>query len=56
MFLYADDIILLSPSVGKLQLLLTYGEHELDYLNMSINTKKLVALELDIDLINHVVV
>ena len=39
-FLYADDIILLSPSVGNLQLLLTYFEHELDYLDMSINTQK----------------
>ena len=39
-FLYADDIILLSPSVGNLQLLLTYCEHELDYLDMSMNIKK----------------
>ena len=38
-FLYADDIILLSPSVGKLHLLLTYCEHEQDFLEMSINTK-----------------
>ena len=41
-FLYADDIILLSPSVGNLQLLLTYCEHELDYLDMSLNTKKIM--------------
>ena len=39
-FLYADDIILLSPSVGNLQLLLTYCEHALYYLDMSINTNK----------------
>ena len=37
-FLYADDIILLTPSVGNLQLLLTYCEHELDYVDTSINT------------------
>ena len=55
-FLYADDIILLSPSVGNLQLLLTYCEHELDYLDLSINTKNHVALELVIDLTNRVVV
>ena len=41
MFLYADDMILLSLSVGNLQLLLTYCEDELDYLDMSINTKKI---------------
>ena len=40
MFLYADDIILLSSSVGNLQLQLIYCEQELDYLDMSINTKK----------------
>ena len=39
-FLYADDIILLSSSVGNLQLILTYCEHELDYFDMSINTHK----------------
>ena len=56
-FLYADDIILLSPSVGNLQLLLAYCEHELDYLDMSINTKKNHdALELVKDLTNYVVV
>ena len=41
-FLYADDSILLSPSVDNLQLLLTYCEHELDYLDMSINTNKII--------------
>ena len=39
-FIYADDIILLSPSVGNLQLLLTHWNHELDCLDMPINTKK----------------
>ena len=33
-FLNGDDIILLSPSVDNLQLLLTYCEHELDYIDM----------------------
>ena len=49
-FLYADDIMLLSPSVGNLQLLLTY-------LEMSLNTQKNVASELlVIDLTNYFVV
>ena len=39
-FLYADVTILLSSSVGNLQLLVAYCKHELDYLDMSINTKK----------------
>jgi len=38
--LYADDILLLSPSVYYLQQLLTICELELSWLDMLINTKK----------------
>lgn len=38
--LYADDILLIAPSVGELQRLLDDCEVELNYLDMSINVKK----------------
>ena len=38
--LYADDILLLAPSVCELQRLLDACERELDWLDMDINTKK----------------
>ena len=39
-YLYADDILLLSPSITGLQLLLNACEQELDDLDMRINVKK----------------
>ena len=39
-FLYADDIILLAPSVQALQLLINIRISELHYLGMAINVKK----------------
>ena len=39
-FLYADDIILLAPSVQALQLLINICISELNYLDMAINVKK----------------
>ena len=38
--MYADDIILLAPSVSALQHLLDVCESELQYLDMSINVNK----------------
>jgi len=38
--LYADDIILLAPSVTALQQLLLLCEEELSLLGMSLNVKK----------------
>ena len=38
-FLYADDIILLAPSVQALQLLVNICISELNYLDMAINVK-----------------
>ena len=38
--LYADDIMLLTRSVCELQRMLTAREHELSWLDMSINSKK----------------
>ena len=40
--LYADDIILTAPSVRTLQHLLDVCQQELDYLDMSINAKKIL--------------
>ena len=42
-FLYADDILLLAPSVDALQKLLTFCENELKTLDLSINAKKSVC-------------
>ena len=39
-FLYADDILLISPSVSALQTLLCACEEELKLLDMQLNTKK----------------
>jgi len=38
--LYADDILLISPSITNLERLLHRCEHELSWLDMSINLKK----------------
>ena len=42
--LYADDILLLSPSVSRLQKLLHDCEDEFEYLDMNINTTKTACL------------
>lgn len=39
-FLYADDIVLLAPSIDALQKLLTLCEQHLAYLDMALNAKK----------------
>jgi hypothetical protein len=44
--LYADDIILLAPSVQTLQRLIDICEIELNYLDMRINSKKSVCLRI----------
>ena len=44
--LYADDILLLAPSVTELQRLLTASEQELNWLDMSINAKKSCCLRI----------
>lgn len=44
--LYADDIILLSPSVSSLQQLLHVCELELQYLDMAINAKKTACMRI----------
>ena len=41
-FVYADDIILLAPSVTELERLLHICQKELEWLDMSINFKKIV--------------
>ena len=43
-FLYADDILLIAPSVTALQILLTACEDELEYLDMRINANKSVCI------------
>ena len=43
-FLYADDILLLAPSVSSLQKLLSACEEELYFLDMRINDKKSVCI------------
>ena len=43
-FLYADDIILLSPSLDSLQQMLTICETELAFLDMALNVKKSVCI------------
>jgi hypothetical protein len=43
-FLYADDILLLAPSVNALQSLLSACEEELLYLDMQINVKKSMCI------------
>lgn len=44
--LYADDILLLSPSVSSLQTILSECEKELSYLDMQINISKSVCLRI----------
>ena len=39
-FLYADDILLVAPSVSSLQRILSLCEAELELLDMRVNTKK----------------
>jgi len=43
-FLYADDIVLLSPSVESLQEMLTTFEQQLAWLDMALNAKKSVCI------------
>jgi hypothetical protein len=43
-FLYADDIILLSPSVASLQQMLLLCEQHLSWLEMALNVKKSVCI------------
>ena len=45
-FLYADDIILLAPSVNALQQMLTLCESHLAYLDMTLNAKKSVCMRI----------
>ena len=45
-FIYADDIILLDPSITELEKLLHACERELDWLDMSINYKKSCCLRI----------
>ena len=40
-FLYADDILLIAPSVTALQTLVTACENELTHIDMRINEKKI---------------
>jgi len=44
--LYADDILLIAPSVTALQKLLLVCDHELSCLDMSINVKKSFCLRI----------
>jgi len=45
--LYADDILLVAPSVTSLQRLLLVCEHELMWLEMSLNAKKSSCIRID---------
>ena len=45
-FLYADDILLLAPSVEGLQKLFTLCENELHDLGLSLNTRKTVCMRI----------
>lgn len=45
-FLYADDILLLAPSVGALQNMLILCESHLAHLDMALNAKKCVCLRI----------
>ena len=46
MILYADDILLLSPSVSQLEKLLRVCKRELTWLDMPINFKKLCCIRI----------
>ena len=43
-FLYADDILLIAPSVSALQILFSACEDELRKLDMQLNTKKSICI------------
>ena len=43
-FLYADDILLIAPSVSALQILFSACEDELRTLDMQLNTKKSICI------------
>jgi len=45
-FIYADDVILLAPSITELEKLLHECARELDWLDMSINYKKSCCLRI----------
>jgi hypothetical protein len=45
-FLYADDIILLAPSVSGLQSMITLCETHLSFLDMALNAKKTVCMRI----------
>jgi hypothetical protein len=45
-FLYADDILLIAPSLHALQILIKICETELNWLNMRINVKKSACLRI----------
>jgi hypothetical protein len=55
-FLYADDIVLLSPSITGLQLLIDTCEKELDNIDMLINVKNLYVFDLVVDSISRVLI
>jgi len=44
--LYADDILLIAPSVTSLQQLLNICEEELEWLDMSLNAKKSTCIRI----------
>jgi len=46
-FLYADDIILLAPSIRALQSVINLCELELDFLCMTVNAKKSACLRVE---------
>ena len=48
--LYADDILLIAPSISELQRLFNNRERELEWLDMRINVKNPTACELVLDL------
>ena len=50
-FLYADDILLISPSVSLMQKLVNIVENELLLLDMSINPKKYVCLRVSVNVL-----
>jgi len=45
-FLYADDVLLIAPTVSKLEALLHICERELQRLDMNINFKKCCCLRI----------
>jgi len=47
-FLYADDIILLAPSIQAIQSMINLCELELDFMCMAVNAKNLLVCVLDL--------